>query len=179
MRRVQEVAGHELEWARAALLRPEYELRASEDDVVATLRWPSSLRSLAEAEAADGSWTFKRAGFLLPRATIRVAGSDEDLGTFRPGWSGNGLLTLEGGGPQHWAASNFARTRFAWEDEGGDPLVSFRVKTLRGGAHVEVAPAARGLESLSLLLLLGWYLAVSEQNDTSGASAPASGSYGS
>ncbi len=177
MRRVQDVAGHPLEWVRPALLRPEYELRAPAEEIVATLRWPSSFRSLAEAEAADGLWTFKRAGFLRPRVTIRVAGSDEDVGTFRPEWTGNGVLTLEGARPPQWAASNFLRTRFAWEDEGGDPLVSFRVRTLKAGADVEVAPAARSLGSLSLLVLLGWYLAVSEQNDDAGASASFSGSY--
>jgi hypothetical protein len=75
MKAIPEVADQPLRWTRPALLKREYELRAW-DDVVATLRWQKTFGSLALAETADGTWTFKRSGF-LPRPIddrmIRIA----------------------------------------------------------------------------------------------------------
>ena len=79
MRSISETAGQELLWIQPAAFQREHELRAG-DDVVATLKFQRG--SLADAEAPDGYWTFKRQGFWQPRVTVRAAGSDADLATF-------------------------------------------------------------------------------------------------
>ena len=171
MRHTSQAGGQELVWKRPSILTREYELRGG-DEVLATLRWPRSLGSLAEAEAAEGRWTFKRTGFWKPRATIRRAGSEEDLATFRPEWTGNGVLELAGGSPpRRWTATNSLRSRYAWEDDAGEPLVRLHSRGLKTEAAVEVEPDALRLPELSLLLLFGLYLVMSEQNDADGTSA--------
>jgi hypothetical protein len=73
MRCIGEAAGQELHWGRGSVRGREYELRVGEE-ILATLGWQRG--SLAIARAADGCWSFKRAGFCHPRVTVRVAGSD-------------------------------------------------------------------------------------------------------
>jgi hypothetical protein len=67
MKKINELAGGELVWVQLARLKQEFELRAG-DDVIATLRWQRS--SLAIAETADQSWTFKREGFWHPHRHV-------------------------------------------------------------------------------------------------------------
>ena len=96
MKPIRGVAGQPLRWTQPTLLKREYELHAG-DEVVATLRWQKTFGSLALAEAADGTWTFKRSGFLRPKITVRVPGSETEVAVFKPAWGGEGTLRLSAG----------------------------------------------------------------------------------
>ena len=148
-----------LTWAHPHPFQSQYELRAG-DDLLATLRWRSAFGSLADAEAADGHWTFKRVGFLKPSISVRIAGADEDLAAFRVHWDGAGELVLGDGRRYEWRPANFWHTQWAWTDAAGAPLLHFRPAHLVRQADVEVSPAALAVPDLSLLSLLGWYLMV-------------------
>src|SRR3982074_1250153 len=94
MRSISEMAGQELVWAQPSVMKQAFELRAG-DEVVATLVFQRS--SLARAETARKSWTFRREGFWHPRVTVRPADSDQNEALFRPSWTGGGSLELGDG----------------------------------------------------------------------------------
>jgi len=50
----------------------------SGDQAVAEVTWATAKGSRARAMIAEGSWTLKRAGFLLPHLTLRVEGASND-----------------------------------------------------------------------------------------------------
>jgi len=103
----------------------EYELRAG-DELVATTRFRSSFGSFAEAESAEGRWTFKRVGFWRTKATIRVSDSDVDLATFKNNtWSGGGTLETRDGQVLR-ATTNFWQTALDFETEDGQTLIRFK-----------------------------------------------------
>ena len=67
-----------LRWLRTQAKPLEFTL-SSGDLEVARLSWTSRGGSLASATRAEGSWTLKRAGFLVPQVTVREPGSDAPL----------------------------------------------------------------------------------------------------
>ncbi|MEJ7653483.1 MAG: hypothetical protein WKH64_09180 [Chloroflexia bacterium] len=174
MQNIGEITDRELVWRKPRSLKEEYELHAG-DDVAATLHWPRSYGSLAEAAAEGGSWTFKRSGFWRVRATIRTAGSDADIAVFDPRWTGDGALTFATGATYRWERAHFWGSRYEWRNTENEPLVRFATKAglLRTEAAVELEPAARALPELQLLTLFGWYLLVMGIRDSSAAGAGA------
>jgi hypothetical protein len=167
MKTIAEAIGRELKWVQPRAWKMEYELRA-EDEPIATLRFRSSFGSFATAESADGCWTFKRIGFWQTKATIRVCGSDADIGIFKNNtWSGGGTLELSDG-RQFPASTNAWRTSLEFNSEAGDTLLRFKSGGLAHlSATVEIQPAAAGMPELPLLVALGWYLTVMMYMDTS------------
>lgn len=150
-------------WTQPRILHEEYQLQHG-DKVVGTLRFRSSLGSFATAENSAGSWTFKRLGFLQTRVTVRVAGADADLATFRNNtWSGGGTLDLPDG--RHFkAATNFWQTRYEILDATDQPLLRYRMEgLLRMSGHMDVLVPA---PELPWLMMLGWYLAVMMHRDS-------------
>ncbi len=132
MKWIQEASsGRELVWARPRWMKVEYELRAGEE-VLATLRWPKSWSSRAEASAAGEDWTFQRGGSWSTRASIRRAGSEADLATFeQKWWSGKGTLKFAHGVVYSWESDNLWWTRFVWKDAAGRPLARFRTRGMK------------------------------------------------
>jgi hypothetical protein len=174
MRTINEVAMGELLWVQPARLKQEFELRA-DDEVVGTLRFERS--SLASAETAHQSWTFKREGFWHPRVTVRVPGSDANVAEFSPAWTGGGTLDL-GGRHLRFAAANFWHSQWDWIDAQNQPLVYFKSHQglLKTEGQIEIEPAAMTSPDLPLLVVLGWYLLVLVGRDAAAASAGASAS---
>jgi hypothetical protein len=172
MKTIREVADHPLRWTRPSMLGRQYELTAG-PDVVGGLKWESMFGSLATAEAAEGTWTFKRAGFLSPRLTVRKPGSDSDLAVLRIGFKGDGILH----GPQRrnyqWQRINFWRSEWAFASETGRQLISFDpdFSLLKHAATVKVEPEALRLEDLSLLTALGWYVMLLLSEESAGVTA--------
>jgi hypothetical protein len=159
MKKINELAGRELVWVQPARLKEEFELRAG-DEVIATLRWQRS--SLAIAETADQSWTFKREGFWHPRVTVRIPGSDDNIATFQPGWAGGGTLDLDPGKQLRFGAPNFWHSQWDWLDPHNQPLVHFKSHQglLKVEGEVAIEPAAIKSPDMPLLVVLGWYLLV-------------------
>jgi hypothetical protein len=173
VRKLADVAAEELLWVQPSVRKQAYELRAG-TDVVATLTWQRG--SLADAEADDHHWTFKRAGFWQPRVTVRVAGSDTDVAIFRPAWMGGGTLELAGGKVLRFSAANFWHSQWNWQEPRTESaLVHFKSQQglLKTGGRVEITPTARTIPELPLLVLLGWYLLILFAQDASAASTAA------
>src|SRR5262249_3726319 len=114
------------------------------------------------------------------RVTVRIADSETEVATFNNNtWSEGGSLELAGG-RRFRANSNFWSTSYAFKDENDEMLVRFvRVRgLLRLSSNVEVTPVGAKLAELSLLVVLGWYLAISMHEDASAAAAAAGGGAG-
>lgn len=157
MRSVKDVAGAQVAWVQPVRAKEAFELRTG-DEVVGTLVW--SGRSLATADTADGRWTFKREGFLHPRVTVRVPGSDDNVAVFHPGWTGGGTLDLGSGRQIRFVAANFWRSRWQWLDGDAKPLIHFNSQqgALRLDGEVELEAGAAESPHAALMLTLGWYL---------------------
>lgn len=157
------------EWKSAKRFQRRYELRAG-PEVCATLNFASAFGSLAEAEAAEGRWTFKRGGFLRPRVTVRDAATEKELGVFAATWRGEGVLDVHAGPSFQWASQGFWHARWTWADETGRELLHLSPKSvLRSTAAVELEPAALRARTTGLLAALGWYLIILSAEDSSGA----------
>jgi hypothetical protein len=165
---------HELYWVQPKALSRRYELR-SDGEVVAALDFATAFGSLATANTAEGSWTFKRVGFFNPRVTIREAGKEENLGLYRPRWTGTeGELELAGGRVYRWHVANFWATRYEIRDAQGETQIEYRAGSrehsladiLKSQAVVTVSAAGQRRPEAGLLVLLGWYLVLLQQQDT-------------
>src|SRR5262249_50114080 len=131
MQRITSLVGREVKWVQPRAMKRNFELRDGED-VAAALSFQGRFGSLGVAESADGSWTFKRAGFWRKRVTIRPADSETELAVFTNStWSGGGSLAL-GDGRQWRANTNLWITKYEIKDENGTLLVRFRKI---GGPH--------------------------------------------
>ena len=161
MQSLSSSAGVDLEWVQSGLLARRYELRAS-DAVFAELAWQGSFGSLATAETESARYTFKRAGFLRPRVTVRLSGAKEDHAVLYPGWRGDGPLTIAGIRHYAWANTGFWQAAWGFSATDGQRIVQFRPKLslARKVTGVEVASEALANPDVPLLLAFGWYLLV-------------------
>lgn len=159
MRSISGVFGQELLWVQPSVTKQAFELRAGEE-VVATLVWQRS--SLARAEIAERSWSFKREGFWHPQVTVRDPDSDQNEAVFRPSWTGGGVLELSNGRLLRLGTANLWHSQWDWQLPDGSRLVHFRSRSgfLKSGAEVNIAEGAQDLPELPLLVVLGWYLLV-------------------
>jgi hypothetical protein len=132
----------------------------SGDAVAATLAFEKASGSLATARTARGAWTFKRAGFLQPRVTVREAGGELDLAVFVPTWTGSGEVEFRSGTRVHWRSYGFWSREWAFVRGADERLVTFRPEeeAPKLDAVVEVSSAARAMPETDVLLCLGIYL---------------------
>jgi hypothetical protein len=110
--------------------------------------------SLAKGMTAHGEWTFKREGFLYPRITVRKTGADSNCGSLTLSANGNGRLTLTGGEDFVFVTAGWLQSHWSF-NRGLVEIVRFS----RDGssADVEVITPTVTPETLSVLVLLGWY----------------------
>lgn len=173
MKPLIEFTGRVLEWVQPRVFERAYEL-VSGETLLATLAFRSSFGTLAVAETAEGSWTFKRVGFLNPRISVRQAGGLDDLALYRPRFWGGGDLAFTAGPVVSWRSSDFWTTEWAFFDPADQPLVSFRqgrekerlADIFKSQATVEVSPLGAGSRHLSILAPLGMYLLVLHRDDS-------------
>lgn len=170
MRAIVDTAREELLWVQPAARKQWYELRAG-DEILATLRWQR--QTLAEADSADGRWTFKREGFWRPQVTVRSLGSEENAATFRPHWMGGGTLEIPGQPTISLVAADFWHSQWEWRRPDGLTVVHFKSRQgiSKVGGEVQIAPEALRSADVGLLVLLGWYLIVLLARDSAAASA--------
>lgn len=159
-----------LQWVQPSACARKFELRSA-DTLVGRLEFRSALGSLAEATVAGKTWTLKRQGFFSPRATIRQAGSQDNLAVYTPHWTGSkGLLTFQDGNGVRLACTGFWGGEWAWLDAGGAVLVRFHNRgILHHGAGMDVEPGARSRPDLDILLIAGWYVLYLHQQDSAAA----------
>jgi hypothetical protein len=178
--KLSEATAGGLYWVQPERFARWFELR-TEGQLVATLGWETSCGTLARGEAASGSWTLKRVGFLNPRVTVRESGSEVDLATFWPRWMGDGTLEFAYGKAFRWQSTNFWATDWMFTATDGTPLVAFKEGSEEGGLSnlfkmqslVEIQAQALELVELPLLILVGWYLMILRQDDAAAGAAAA------
>jgi hypothetical protein len=160
----------ELEWRQPEARRRFYQLTSNGEET-ATLRFEKCSGSLATGEDGQAKWTFKRAGFLSPRVSVREAGADSDIAIFTPAWTGNGWLVFSTGHRYYLRPTNFWATEWAFEGEDGSQTVvlSGPHGLFKQGGHARVAEAAASLPETPVMLLLIWYLRVLMKEDASAA----------
>jgi len=147
-------------------MRREYQLARGEE-LVGGLRFEKSFGSLATAEVASHTWTFKREGFFHPRATVRSPGSTTNLAVFQPNWSGTGILEFSSGRQIRWNRTSFWKSEWSFVERDDRPLLLFKQHTglMKISALLE---SQNGSEpELPLLAALGWYLLILTAEDES------------
>jgi len=184
MKSIKEISNEHLTWIQPKAMHQFFELQLK-DDLYGTLSFPKSVGSLAEAETSDGKWTFKRVGFFNTKITIRNYGEENDIAVFKPNlMATSGKLEFADGKYFTWNPSNFWQTKLEFKDESGAIIVGFRSGVddaklkdwFKTQARVEIPEKKKELKELSLLVLLGWYLIIVLQMDSSsGAVVAAAG----
>ena len=160
MRRLSELPGIDLIWHQAPAHAREYELRLENGVRVAALRWLKPVGTLAEGATANGSWTLKRVGALVPRVTVRVAGADQDQIRFRPQLAMLGPTTFADASGFRWTA-DFLATEWRFLSPAGAPLMRLgRSPSARLEGLLQMQPGAAELAALDCYVLVGWYLFV-------------------
>jgi hypothetical protein len=160
IRKLSEVNLRGLRWARSGKLESQL---ISEGQLVGTLRWASGRSSLATAESADGAWTFKRAGFLRPRITIREPGSDSDLAVMPMSWIVEGILRFYDGRSFLIRCSSLWRSEVTVFDSRGKNLMALKPDSRAGGERGLILIERTALDEipgLSLLAIFGVYMAL-------------------
>jgi hypothetical protein len=180
MQSIANFVGAPLYWVQPRTFERWFELRAG-DQVVATLGWETSCGTLARGTTADGSWTFKRVGFLNPRITVRQSGFEVDMAVFWPRWMGDGTLESASGAAFRWQSTNFWGTDWMLTASDGTPLLTLKEGSKEGRLSdmfktqslVEIHHEAGDVLELSVLVLIGWYLMILRQDDAAAGAAAA------
>lgn len=162
-----------LHWVQPQAKTRSFELHSG-DDVVAMLSWEKTFGTLATAQTAEKTWTFKRVGFFNPRVTVRSPGSEADIAVFKPSWGYGGTLEVQGK-TFTWKKLDFWGNRwgFAWQD--GTVLLSFGYAGGLGAMFklegtVEMSPGSVStIVDMPLLATLGWYIMVLMHDDNTAA----------
>ena len=158
MNQVETAAGLQWDWRQPAALKRFHELTCG-GDVIGTLQFAGGCGSLATAESAYGSWTFKRAGFLSPRITVRKVDESGELAVFVPKWTGGGELHMTGGESYKLKCLSFWGGDWAFENQRGEALLSLHGPHGFLKNHGEiVVNAAVDSATLTLLAALAWYV---------------------
>ena len=173
MKAIGQLTGQRLQWTQPAALSMRFVLEAN-GEPAATLQFRNLLGSLASGESADGSWTFKRTGFIKTGVTIRRSGDVADVATFaNHSWSGGGTLHLPDGRVLR-AGTNLWHSQLAFETEAGEPWLTFKsAGFLHLSSELEIQATAWKMPELPWIVMLGWYLIVMMRMESSAAAAAA------
>jgi hypothetical protein len=167
MKSLNEYNGQELQWVHPHLLRSEYELRVS-DEVLARISLKGAFGTKVYIETADSHWMIELKDL---HRTMRVLLPDTgaELATIKREGSGRATLVFPDGREYRWQRSSFWHDDWTWLNNEGTPLLH-----VKGGAHIQLEPAAQGLPELALLITLGWYLHKQQEKEaaTIAASVP-------
>ncbi len=127
---------------------------AVEDQEAGRLFFSGKSGSLAKGATAHGEWTFKREGFLHPRITVRKTGADSNCGALSLSASGNGKLSFVWGEEFGFSTGGWMQSHWSFK-RGLVEVVRFS----RDGssADVEILDLTIPAETLSVMVLLGWY----------------------
>lgn len=177
MRTLHEIAGQPLMWLQPRAMKHVFELHCG-DEVLGTIRWPSSWNSAAVAELAEGSCIFKRSGF-RQQVSLEASRSSVPTQTLHCRWTGSATLSFPDGHAFRWKGTSFWGTRYAWSMPDGTPLVRFHLHEgfVRTGGQIDIEPFAASLPELALLVSLGWYLVIMGSRDAAAAAVTSSASH--
>src|ERR1700722_7076511 len=126
----------------------------AEGDEAGRLAFSGRSGSLARGMTVHGGGSFKREGFLYPRITVRKTGTDSNCGSLTLSANGNGKLDLASGEEFNFVTGGWLQNHWSFH-RGLAEIVRFS----RDGssADVEIVNPTVTPETLSILVLLGWY----------------------
>ena len=158
-----------LEWRPTGNKRQEALYHRGEP--VSTLQWASMWSLAATGTAKDGQWSLDRPR-LLSR-DVEIYAGETHYGTFSPGWTGDGSLTLATGHTYRWVHEDFWHNRWAFIDALDTTVMQFEDTS---GFLVErtavMIPKSQISElDRALLAILGRYLMALQARDTAATSA--------
>jgi hypothetical protein len=150
-----------------------FEIRQNEE-VVATLAFESKFGTLATAITADGTWTFKRVGFLNPHITVRCSAKEEDLAVYEPRLLGGGVLSFPHGLTMKWKSTGFWGNSWSFVLSDENVLVGFKSGLEHGKladifktqATIDINPIPYVKKYLTMLAALGMYLILMEHEES-------------
>ena len=152
-----ELAKEPLEWKCVGITDASWDLYAGAS-LIGALRL-GAMRMSGTAEIAPGRWKIFRMG-LFGSVHVSAEGARTEAAKFSKKWY-RGRVKLETGQELEWGPTNFWATRWAWTGENGQPAVEFRRKGWLGRANMAlVAPEARAMGELPVLLILGQFLMI-------------------
>ena len=166
MRSIINLADSPLLWKQPHVMEPSFELRFN-DELLAGLKFRNSFGSLAEGVVSEGSYTFKREGFLNTHVTVRQSGVLSNLAIYRNNtWSGGGTLIMNDG-RQFKANSNFWDSQFEFISANDTPIIRFtNIGGFKLHSQLDIMKEAHKLPELPWMVLLSWYLAVMTSRDS-------------
>lgn len=162
MRSLSECPAASLAWRRGGYSPPDFALQAN-GETFATLTFLDGEHTLARVETAEGSWTLKHLGLLVPAVTLREEGEKTNLATFHPHALRHGKLEFLDGAVFDWT---WHPDGGAFLDPGGVALVRLHAypgRDLTSLAGLERCDVDLNLTSFArfrhaLLAAFGWYL---------------------
>ena len=172
MQRLRSVDYRQLQWKQIAFGAREFELRAG-DDLVGRLYWPKWLSDRAVAICADGKWLIDRLGFFRDKVVVTDVVSRTKVGSFVSDWLGDGKLSLINGDVYQWYRTKAFSNSWAFADKNDVVLIEINdwMRWFKHEAEVKLRIGVTSLPELSLLILIGWYLAYMNMQDAAAAVA--------
>lgn len=161
-----------LRWIQPAIEPGYHELRAGDEQPIATLRfeprpqvaWGYTDRHRATAQAGSAHWDFwiersGLAGFLGLKAAVRITGTHDGSLTAGTNFI-NGTLQLTDGRQFQWSGGASRRGSSTFSDQGGRLLIRFREGSMteRVNTFLEADPEALTRPVEMMLIALGLYL---------------------
>jgi hypothetical protein len=174
MRELRSVDYRQLRWKQVAFGARDFELRAG-DDLVGRLYWPKWLSDRAVAKCAEGVWLIDRPGFFRDKVVVTDVGSRVRVGIFVPNWLGDGKLSLTNGRLYQWYRTKAFSNSWAFADKNEVVLIEIHdwMRCFKHEAEVKLRIGVISLPEISLLILIGWYLAYMNIQDAAAAVAAA------
>jgi len=173
---------HELFWEQPSAMEQSFILCCGEN-ILAKLDFTSAFSSMCEAIFGSERWTFRREGFWSPKVSVRQPDSKSDLAMYKPKWTGTqGEIRFSTGEVYSWSAAGILRTRYSISRGDGLEIITYlsgSKKTkfsniFKQQAQMIIAPEARQIKVLPILVLLGWYLFILYHEDSAAVAATAS-----
>jgi len=168
-----------LNWVQTGDLETQLKEDSSSDKSFASLKWAKKRGSIATGSAPEGTWTLKRTGFLHPKVTVREAGIDIDIATYKLNWSGYGTLVIPSEGQEVYQFKRFSVWKPDWilSTSGGETVlrISPEMSWKEIGASVQFESTAltKNAKELALLAIITWYVLILMMYDDAGDSTAA------
>ncbi len=167
---LRDCTGQELTWVRPRLLENKYELRLGNQGL-ASLTRRGFLKQISLAEAEGQQWRFKRRSGWKTNLAIYAGGNElpneAPLASLQRRWNGQGELIFRDNHGYSWQSTRSGLWSRSWFWTGPDgSILSMKKKRV-----LEIAPEARMLPDLPLLVLFSFYLILVMEDDAAAAGA--------
>ncbi len=137
------------------------------DKVLGILVLPHKIsQNTAIASTENATWHFRKKGFFKPEILIMEGAEQIEIGRMKlRGNLTKGTGQIRGLPAFTWRQTRIWNYRYEMRDAQGQVICIFhhRIKAFRAILEIEIPEEAMESESLSLLLLLGWFIMVLQQ----------------